>query len=210
MKIFSYNWFKFKSKTSANTINCSTAPKEYCLYVVLSRPRSIVAKIIQFYTRDTYTHAAISFCSCLSEMYSFSRKWSYYPFLGRLSCERFDSGFLKRCQYLPGLVIKISLTRDEYEKAKRLVNIMFSQKKLYKYDMRGFFGNIFNISINSKNRFTCSKFVAYILHESGIANFNQSLSLIRPQTLANIKGDVIYKGDLKKYAKVTSRSEIAS
>lgn len=210
MKLLRVKFFRYKPKKTLKVASDLPDSGNYCVYVVLSRPRSIIARIIRIYTRDTYTHAAISFCSTLSEMYSFSRKWSYYPFLGRLSCERFDAGFLKRCHRLPGLVIKITLTPEAYEKAVRLVGLMLSQKERYKYDMRGFLGNIFKIGVDNRYRFTCSKFVAYILRECGIAEFKQALSLIRPQTLATLQGDVIYQGDLKQYAKVISTTEIAS
>lgn len=178
----------------------------YCIYLVLSRPPSIVAKAIRVYTRDTYTHASISFDSSLSEMYTFSRKYSYYPFWGSLNCERFNSGFFKRCQHLPGIVIRVAMTACEYDKAKRLVADMFKKKQHYKYDMKGFFGNIFNFSIDSNTKFTCSKFVAYILRECGAAQFDLALSLVRPQTLTSVSGDIIYQGDLKKYCDKTPHS----
>ncbi len=192
---------KASEKNNLNAPSRTQGNGQHYIYIVLSRPRSVVANVIQAYTKDTYTHSAISFDPALLEMYSFTRKWSYYPFLGRLNNERFDVGLLKRCPTLPGLVIKLSITKDKYEKAKSLVERMISEKKLYKYDMKGFFGNLFNYSIENETRFTCSKFVAFILRECEVAEFSGGLNLIRPQMLLSLKGEVVFQGDLKVYQK---------
>ncbi len=59
--------------------------------------------------------------------------------------------------------------------------------------------------------FLCSEFVYYILNKSSIANFNKSGNLVRPQELLNIKGRVVFSGNLKNTnwsGKACSESEL--
>lgn len=57
--------------------------EKYSLYVVLTRTNTVISKVVQLVKKDEYTHAAISLDEELNYMYSFGRKYSYYPFIGR-------------------------------------------------------------------------------------------------------------------------------
>lgn len=178
----------------------------HCLYIVLSRPRTMVAALVALYTRDLYTHSSIALDGSIATMYTFSRKWRYYPFYGGFVSERFGGGLLKRFKELQGAVISISVTKDQYERARQLILHMNDNKKRYKYDFLGFFGNVFRVGVNNNTRFTCSKFVAFVLQECGIAEFDQPLNLVRPQSLLDFRSNVVFEGDLKKYFQKTQIS----
>lgn len=53
----------------------------------------------------------------LTEMYSFARKYTYYPFLGRFKHERLDEGIYKLAKQLPGVVLELEVEAEQYEKA---------------------------------------------------------------------------------------------
>ena len=72
------------------------------LYVVLTRTNTIISRLIHLFTQDEYTHAALALDRELTEMYSFARKYTYYPFLGRFKHERLDEGIYKLAKQLPG------------------------------------------------------------------------------------------------------------
>ena len=169
----------------------------HCLYIVLTRTNTIISKLIQIFTHDKYTHASISFDKNLNKMYSFGRKYTFNPFIGRFKKEDIDRGIYKVFPTIPSVVIEIQVSTKQYHKAKNLLEQFISNSNLYKYNYIGLLHNLFNISVNYDHRFFCSEFVYHILNESGIVDFNKSPNLIRPDDLLDIEGKIIYEGDLK-------------
>ena len=115
------------------------------LYIVLSRPRTMVAALVGIFTSDLYTHSSISLDSSITTMYTFSRKWRYYPFYGGFVSERFGGGLLKRFKELQGAVLSVNVTQAQYELAKQLILHMDENQKRYKYYFLCFFGKIFRV-----------------------------------------------------------------
>lgn len=173
--------------------------KRYYIYIVLTRTNTVISRIIHFIKKDKYTHASISLDKELNQMYSFGRKWTYNPFIGRFRKEDINEGVYKLCNTLPGAVIEIEVTKQQYEKAQELIEHFNANTHRYKYNYRGLLDCMRNKSYFSNDRFLCSEFVYYILNESGIADFNISRNLVRPQSLLSIDGKVIYEGDLKVF-----------
>jgi hypothetical protein len=168
------------------------------LYIVLTRTNTMVSRLVQFFKNDEYTHAAISLDKELGSMYSFSRKRTYNPFIGRFKREDVNEGLYKFCDSLPGLIIELQVSEEQHKKAKELLEHFISNSSLYKYNYKGLLYSLLNKPSSSHNRFLCSEFVYYILKESGIMDFNISGNLVRPQSLLNIEGRIIYEGNLRE------------
>jgi hypothetical protein len=168
------------------------------LYIVLTRTNTMISRLIQLFKNDEYTHAAISLDKELNYMYSFSRRNSYNPFIGRFKKEDINEGLYKFCDTLPGAIIEIEVSREQHEKARALLEHFISNSSLYKYNYKGLLHSLLNKPASSDYRFLCSEFVYHILKESGIIDFNISRNLVRPQSLLNIEGRLIYKGNLKE------------
>lgn len=171
--------------------------KDYTIYIVLTRTQTVISKLIQILKKDEYTHAAIALDKDLEQMYSFGRKNTYNPFVGKFRKEHIDEGVYNFCDTLPGVIIEVSVSKQQYEKAKGLVNHFITNCDLYKYNYQGLFYTLLNKGVYREDRFLCSEFVYYILKESKIVNFKKSGNLIRPQNLLDIKGKMVYKGNLK-------------
>lgn len=167
------------------------------IYIVLTRTNTILSRLIGFIKDDEYTHASISLDKELKQMYSFGRKYSYNPFVGRFVNENLNEGVYCRHNKLYGLVMEIEVSHEQYEKAENLINEFILNKDLYKYNYMGLINCLLNRELCNDNRFLCSEFVYYILNKSNIVNFNISRNLVRPQDLLNIKGRVIFRGNLK-------------
>lgn len=172
--------------------------EKYYIYVVLVRTTTIISRLIQFAKSDEYTHAAISFDIKLNSMYSFSRKHTYYPFLGKFQHEELNKGLYGTQKILPGMIMEIEVTKEQHEKAKELLEEFVSNSSYYKYNYIGLLYGLINKPINYDNRFLCSEFVYYILKESGIADLEIPRSLVRPQNLMNLNSTCVYKGNLKE------------
>jgi hypothetical protein len=174
------------------------------LYIVLTRTNTVISRLIQLFKNDEYTHAAISLDKELNYMYSFSRRNTYNPFIGRLKKEDINEGIYKFCDTLPGAIIEIEVSKEQYEKAKALLGHFISNSSLYKYNYMGLLHNLVNKPTSSDYRFLCSEFVYHILKESDITDFKIPRNLVRPQDLINIEGRMVYEGNLKE---INSRNQ---
>ncbi len=173
--------------------------KKY-VYVVLIATESIVGHIVHLMMRDRYTHSALSLDDSLSAMCSFGRVYSYYPFYARFRHENVNEGFLSRCNKLPTKVIALPVTDEQYASVQERIAHFSDNRKRYRYNYRGFFFNLIGKSYCPKNRYTCSQFVSETLSECGIVEFDRPFSLIRPETLSDLDGEVIFEGDLREYS----------
>jgi hypothetical protein len=172
--------------------------ERFSLYIVLTRTSTIVSRLIGFSTGDYYTHAAISLDKELKNMYSFARKYSYNPFIGRFKKENINLGAYRFGESLPGIIIELKTTKEQYEKVLSLLEEFILQPDRYKYNYKGLFYGLTNRAVNSSDRFLCSEFVYYILYNSGIVDFGIAPNLVRPQYFLNLEGEVVFQGDLRK------------
>ncbi len=172
----------------------------HSIYIVLTRTNTVISKMIRFFTRDHYTHAAISLDKELNRMYSFGRKRIYNPFIGGFNREQLDQGIYRLCETLPGVIIRVDVTEEQYQRAELLLEHFMDNKDVLKYNYKGLVYNLFEQEVYCENRFLCSEFVYYIIKESGITDLHKPANLIRPQNLLDVNGDVVYAGDLKALA----------
>lgn len=170
---------------------------KYTVYIVLTRTNTVISKLIQFFKDDEYTHAAISLDRHLNYMYSFGRKWTYYPFYGCFKHENLEQGAYKFCDRLPGVIMEVEVSKEQYEKINELLNQFINNSNYYRYNYIGLLNSLFNREACYDNRFLCSEFVYYILYKSGVLDLKISGNLIRPQDFLNLEYKIIYEGDLK-------------
>lgn len=81
--------------------------EKYFLYIVLTRTNTVISNLIHMVTNDDYTHAAISLDKELESMYSFARRNTYNPFIGRFKKEDINEGIYKFNEILPGTIIEV-------------------------------------------------------------------------------------------------------
>ena len=167
------------------------------LYIVLTRPNTIISKLIQIFKKDEYTHASISLNKGLDEMYSL-RENIYNPFIGIFKLENINKGLYKVHKVLPGLIMEVEVSKEQYEKVQEILESFIANSHRYKYNYKGLLYSAFNKEACNDYRFMCSEFVYHLLKESQIADFKVARNLVRPQSLLNIRNRVIFKGNLKE------------
>ena len=140
----------------------------YYLYVVLTNSSSVVSKLINIVTRDQFTHASVSLDRNLEHMFSFSRVLSPYPFWGGFKQEKLRRGFYARNKTLPGAILQLEVSREQYARAAEQILYFNNHKSQFHYDMIGLLGHIIDVPLTGKNRYTCSKFVANVLEEADV------------------------------------------
>lgn len=171
---------------------------KYYLYVVLTRTNTMISKLISLIKDDEFTHASISLDKELNNMYSFSRKHTYNPFVGVFRQEEIDKGIYKLQKSLHGTIIELEVSKQQYKDATRLLNHFINNSDQYRYNYKGLLDGMLNKESCYDSRFLCSEFVYYILNESGIIDLNISRNLVRPQNLLSLEGSIIYRGNLKE------------
>ncbi len=167
------------------------------IYIVLTKTNTVLSRIISVIKNDDYTHSSISLNKDLNSMYSFGRKNSYNPFVGRFVEENLDKGVYGWHRNLKGMVLEIEVTAEQYERAEKLLNEFIFNSDNYKYNYIGLINSLFNKEKYYDDRFLCSEFVYYILNKIGAANLNKSRNLVRPQDFLKLKSNIIFEGNLK-------------
>jgi hypothetical protein len=167
------------------------------VYILLTNTGSLLTKLIKLYTKKPYNHASIAFDRNLSEVYSFGRKTARNPFIGGFVKEDVWTGLFKQADCA---IYSLHVTEDQIQKMKQYLQEIEARKKQYRYNFLGLFGVMFNKPLKRKNAFFCSQFVAFVLKESAIMDFEKPLALIAPYDLQCVSTvQLVYEGKLKDY-----------
>ena len=77
---------------------------------------------------------------------------------------------------------------------------MKKNKDIYGYDYLGIILRYLRIPITFKNKYVCSYFVADLLQEVNVCNFDKKVCFVKPRDFENINGlNLIYNGDYALY-----------
>jgi len=172
---------------------------EKTVFILLTNTGSLLTKMIKLYTKKPYNHASIAFDRHLSEVYSFGRKTARNPFIGGFVKEDLRTGLFKQADCA---LYSITVTDDQIQKMKHYLQEIEARKKQYRYNFLGLFGVMLNKPLKRKNAFFCSQFVAFVLTESAIMDFEKPLSLIAPHDLQCVPDvQLVYEGKLEAYLK---------
>ena len=172
--------------------------REKKIYILLTDTGTILTRLIKSYTKKPYNHASIAFDAELIEVYSFGRKTAKNPFIGGFVREDLHSVLFKQADCA---IYSLTITNDEFQKMYRYIQEIASKKENYRYNFIGLFGVLFKKPIKRKNAFFCSQFVASVLKESKIIDFEEKdLSLVKPSDLTySANFQLVFEGRLKDY-----------
>ncbi|MFA5659391.1 MAG: hypothetical protein WC900_08915 [Oscillospiraceae bacterium] len=174
------------------------------VYVVLTQTGTNVSRIIKHFTKAPFNHSSVASDEDLNEMFSFCRYYKHSPLPAGFFQENIDTGVFNMFKSIPCQIYAFPATNEQFEKYNSLINHFKKARKLYSYNLLGLFAMAFGIHLKRKNRFVCSQFVAYMLSESGIADFGKDYSLVRPDDFRfNEKAVLMYSGDIKQYGITT-------
>lgn len=166
------------------------------IYVVLTQTYSGLARTIKYFTKDTYSHASISFDKECNEMYSFGRKFKYFPLYGIFLKEDLNKGLFQNKKSLIA-IYEIEVTPKQFEKAKRKVKQI---KKTNKgYNIMGLLLAKFKVKLH-RNKYYCSEFVYEVLSSDGVDILDKNVVLFRPEELIeHSEFNKVYEGKIREY-----------
>ncbi|MCT2195403.1 hypothetical protein M3G15_09645 [Paenibacillus sp. p3-SID1389] len=150
------------------------------IYVLLSNPTTLVAKMIGLYTRAPYNHASIAFDPELREVYSFGRKHPFIPIFGGFVREDIHSGVFEKATCA---VYSCKVSAENYMRMRNFVKTFEDNDELYTYNFLGLLGIILNMELDGKNSFFCSQFVSRVFQEAGVNLLEKSAGLTTPSDL---------------------------
>ena len=170
------------------------------IYLFFVCTPSIVSRAIKKYTKDSYTHVAISVDPDMKEFYSFARRYSYSPLPAGFVMESLNSSFYKRNGESRCKLVAIDVTEEQYSSIKKKLKVMYENRYDYKYNLMGLLLYGQNISLQRKYHRFCSEFVSEILKENNIMYSQKSPQKIRPIDLTRIENSSdIYEGTIRNY-----------
>lgn len=169
------------------------------VYVLLTDTGTLFTRTIKLYTRKPYNHASIAFDENLTRVYSFGRKSPSNPFVGGFVIESVNEGLFQNASCA---IYCLKINEFDYYRMRQYIKKIEVQKDSYRYNLIGLFAVIFNKQIKREKAFFCSQFVASVLKQSAMVDFNTPLSLVTPYDLQVSENlELVFQGKLKDYKK---------
>ena len=170
------------------------------IYVVVTKTRTKVSKLIRLLSRQPYSHASIAFDRELNEMYSFARRSRRNIFNSGFIKEKIDAGILGSDDRITCCVFCLPLTVEELERIRKEIEICKRRPWEYNYNYIGLVGAGINHPYNRPKRFFCSQYVAWLFQQAGLVFFHKDCALVRPEDIRQaFQNYMIYEGRLCDY-----------
>ncbi len=179
------------------------------VFILLTHSGSLLSRCINIYTKEPYTHVSIALDINLRELYSFGRIYPSNPLFGGFVKEDIKNGTYARFPNTMCALYSLEINDIQYNKLKReLRNFKINWDK-YGYNLLGLFGVILNYPVEREYCYFCSQFVATLLKNSGIYDFNKPTGLISPKDFRECKElKLIYEGSLTGYNSELEPAEV--
>lgn len=167
------------------------------IYIVLTQTYTTIARIIKSITKDNYSHASISLDIKCNNMYSFGRKYIYFPFYGIFLKEDLRKGLFIRNKNALIAIYEIKVTKKQYNKIKdKIKEIELNNKG---YNIIGLLLAHFRVKLH-RRKYYCSEFVYEVLSNKEIEIYNKENTLFKPEELiTNNKFVKIFEGKIRDY-----------
>lgn len=170
------------------------------VYVIQMNTKTLPSKIISLFTMYQYSHVAISFNRNCDYIYSFGRKKLYSILDGGFVMENKYGRFFKRFRDTKCRIYEIDVTDKQYNDLIKIIKYMKKNKDVYSYDYLGIVLRFLRIPITFKNKYVCSYFIAQLLEETNICNFDKKTCFVKPSDFDNVDGfNLIYSGKYVLY-----------
>lgn len=167
------------------------------IYIVLTQTYTTIARIIKSITKDKYSHASISLDIKCNNMYSFGRKYIYFPFYGIFLKEDLRKGLFIRNKNALVVIYEIKVTKKQYNKIKdKIKEIELNNKG---YNIIGLLLAHFRVKLH-RRKYYCSEFVYEVLSNKEIEIYNKENTLFKLEELiTNNRFVKIFEGKIRDY-----------
>lgn len=170
------------------------------LYVVISETGTGPSRFLQYFTKDRYVHASLALNEELTEMYSFARRWRYYPFWCGFIKECINKGTYERFKDTRIAVIKLPVSDEVYADITAELYSIYPHRKWFRYNYIGVFLAHFGKVLHRKKCFYCSEFIQKVLSEHGVGVEKEEVPVKPVDFLQLRNGKVVFEGLMREYA----------
>ncbi len=166
----------------------------YPLYIILMKNISPLGSAIRGFTREEYSHAAISFDASMEDVYTFGNSVIKKPFGRQKSFGAAHESFRKNSfKFSYSEKTEYSLyvmffKKDEIDRIKKKVDEIFLHHDEYKYNVEGLISYVFNKPKTDPKKLFCSQFVALVINSGRNGILNKDPSMYTPVGLTTIRG----------------------
>lgn len=178
------------------------------IYLLLTRTGTLFSRFLGLFEKQKYIHVSLGLDEELSELYSYGRRYLYFPLL---------SGFVKEDPEGPiyghftKAVCKVSsleITKEQYEKLLHILDDFKMNRKKTRYGFINLIFMNFHLSYPRKYRLVCSQFVGKALAEAGILPPQTDCFLMRAMDFDTLSGlSPEYEGLLCEYRSSLNKSQ---
>ncbi|MDE6727492.1 MAG: hypothetical protein K2J80_06080 [Oscillospiraceae bacterium] len=176
------------------------------MYIIITHTPSVVSKIIRKFTHTPYNHVSVSLDAELDHMFSFGRRYRYFPWIGGFVQESPNFGTLERFPETEAIVLMLDVDETAYDDISERLEDMLAHKYSYCYDVLGLLLAIFGKTYKRDKRYYCSAFVRELLVEFGIENGSSFEKIVTPMDFLNLPNTrEIYRGKLREFPEQAER-----
>lgn len=170
------------------------------IYVLLTDTGTMFTRLIKRYTSAPYNHASIALDKELREVYSFGRKCATNPWSAGFVEEDINEGVYRHFPSTRCVILRLSVSGEQREELKRMIDHYKSNKEAYKYNLLGLFFLTMKVNYAPKNAYFCSQFVAEVIRRIEVDLWNRPSALVTPNDfLIHPAFEVVYEGILYDY-----------
>lgn len=179
------------------------------IYVLLSDTGTCFTRLIKGFTGAPFNHASIVLDTDLQDIYSFGRKYAKNPLFAGFVKEDVYEGTFRHFPNTRCALLRISVTAEQRAAILQVIKAFDKKKHIYRYNLIGLLGVLFNVDLKPVDSFFCSQFVAEVLRFSDVQLWERTSALVTPNDfLLHEKFEVIYEGLLYEYPKL-NRNRLA-
>lgn len=170
------------------------------IYIIITHTPSVVSKIIRRFTHTPYNHVSVSLDAELNKMFSFGRRYKYFPWIGGFVRESPNFGTLGRFPETEAIVLTLNIDEDAYDDIRGKLEDMLEHKYSYRYDTLGLLLAIFGKSFKREKCYYCTAFVSELLVEFGIEDKALFNDIVRPLDFLELPNTrEVYRGKLREF-----------
>lgn len=169
------------------------------VYILLTYTKTVVARMVQAYTKDPYSHASIGFDPSMKNLYSFGRK-TKLDFPTFISEDIMEGIYKDRAKVSTYGAYVLFVSRAEYDKMQERLEFFKTHGRKMRYSFVGLVNYTFGRETHRENEYFCSQFVAEILQSGRPDIVTDDPSLYSPYSISQLKNVYfIAKGKLPEY-----------
>lgn len=170
------------------------------IFIIVTNTPSVVSGIIGHFTHTPYNHVSVSLDAEMDKMYSFGRRYKYFPWIGGFVKESPVAGTLGRFPQTQAIILTTKVDEETYNELSEKLSEMLANKRKYHYDSIGMIMAIFGKVFRRNNYYYCSEFVRELLVDYGIRSDEEFKKIVRPADFIELADfNEIYRGRLVEF-----------